>query len=379
MTFEITARAPHGRARTGRLTLEHGVVETPAFMPCASRATVRACSQEDLRAVGVQIVVANAYHLHLQPGAAIVERCGGLHQFMRWDRPILTDSGGFQVFSLATPRDISEEGVSFRSPVDGAQILFTPELSVQIQMQLGSDIAMPLDECCPAGAERDYVAQSVEMTLRWAQRCQAAHRHPYQQLFGIVQGGVFPDLRERCAREIAALGFPGFGIGGLSVGEGRGETFAALQAAMAALPAQAPVHLMGVGTPLDIVDAVAEGVDLFDCVLPTRNARHGSAITGAGVVRIARAQFADDPRPIDEECACPTCAAGYSRAYLRHLCKAGETLVWRLLSVHNLHYYTQLMRRIRAAIPTGELGALRDELSAWSQRDGGEPDDRGAD
>ncbi|HUS80114.1 MAG TPA: tRNA guanosine(34) transglycosylase Tgt [Armatimonadota bacterium] len=369
MTFEITGRGDDCRARVGRLELEHGTVLTPAFMPCASRATVRACSPDDLTAAGVQILVGNAYHLHLQPGEEVVGRCGGLHRFMCWDRPILTDSGGFQVFSLASPRDITEEGVTFRSPVDGSEVLFTPELSVQIQLALGSDIAMPLDECCAAGAERPYVQASLERTLRWAERCLQAHVHPYQQLFGIVQGGTFPELRRLSARETAAMGFPGFGIGGLSVGEGREVMLTCLRAALEELPESAPVHLMGVGTPLDLVDSAAEGADLFDCVLPTRNARHGSVMTREGVVRIARAEHAGDPGPLEDGCECPTCAAGFSRAYLRHLFKAQETLGWRLLSVHNLHFYTQLMARIRQAIPRGDLQELRAELSAWSERD----------
>ncbi len=369
MRFEITTRAKTGRTRVGRLTLEHGTVDTPAFMPCASRATVRACSSDELAQVGVQILVGNAYHLHLQPGSEVVQGCGGLHEFMDWDRPILTDSGGFQVFSLAGPKDVSEEGVRFRSPVDGTEMLFTPELAVEIQQNLGSDIAMMLDECCAAGAEREYVERSLEMTLRWAERCRTAHDHPYQQLFGIVQGGTFPDLRETSARETAALGFPGFGIGGLSVGENRKDMLVALRAAMNALPDEAPVHLMGVGTPIDIVDGVAEGVDLFDCVLPTRNARHGSLMTDQGVVRIGRAEYADDPRPIEEGCDCPACSSGLSRAYLRHLFKAGETLGWRLLSLHNLRFYTRLMARIREAIAVDGLPELRAELSPWSQRD----------
>ncbi len=372
MNFEITSPNQTDRvrtARTGTLTLEHGVVQTPAFMPCASRATVRGCSSRDLAETGVQIAVSNGYHLHLLPGSDAIARCGGLHEFMRWDRPILTDSGGFQVFSLAKPRDITEEGVRFRSPVDGSEMLFTPELAVQVQQNLGSDIAMPLDECCAGGAEREYVEHSVQMTLRWAERCRAAHDHPYQQLFGIVQGGTFPDLRELSARETAAMGFPGFGIGGLSVGEGREDMLVSLQAAMNGLPEGAPVHLMGVGTPLDIVDCAAEGVDLFDCVLPTRNARHGSVMTWQGVVRISRAEHAEDTRPLDENCGCPTCSQGFSRAYLRHLFKAKETTGARLLSLHNLYFYTELMARVREAIPTGSLAELRAEISPWSERD----------
>lgn len=338
-------------------------------MPCASRAAVRACPPDEVAAVGVQIVVANAYHLHLRPGEEVVEQCGGLHEFMRWDAPIVTDSGGFQVFSLADTNDISEEGVTFNSPVDGSRILLTPELAVQIQNALGSDIAMPLDECCACPAERDYVERSVERTLRWARRSAEAHDRRDQQLFGIVQGGVYPDLRERSARETAAMGFPGFGIGGLSVGEERDDMLQSLRAAQAALPEERPVHLMGVGTPLDIVDCAAEGVDLFDCVLPTRNARHGSVMTWEGPIRIPGADHETDRRPLSNECDCPACAGGYSRAYLRHLFRTKEALGWRLLSLHNIRFYTQLMERVRAAIAADELDDLRRRLTAWSERD----------
>ena len=368
MFFRITAQSATGRARTAELHVAHGTVVTPAFMPCASRGVVRACGSEDVAANGVQILVSNAYHLYLQPGVEVVEACGGLHRFMSWHGPVLTDSGGFQVFSLAGPKDIAEEGVTFRSPVDGNEILFTPELAVEIQNRLGSDVAMPLDECCPYPAERDYVQHSLERTLRWAERCQAAHGRDDQALFGIVQGGCYPDLRELSAVETARLGFPGYAIGGLSVGESREEMLEALRAAMSALPAEAPVHLMGVGTPLDIVDCAAEGVDLFDCVLPTRNARHGSVMTWAGPLRILNATYATDPRPLEEGCDCP-CCRGLSRAYLRHLFKAKEPLAWRLLSLHNLRFYTDLMRRVREAIAADRLNDLRGHLSAWTQRD----------
>ncbi len=338
-------------------------------MPCASRAAVRACPPDKVAAVGVQIVVANAYHLHLRPGEDVVAECGGLHEFMRWDAPILTDSGGFQVFSLAETNDISEEGVRFNSPVDGSTIMLTPELSVEIQMALGSDIAMPLDECCPCPAGREYVERSLERTLRWAERSVEAHDCPEQQLFGIVQGGLYPDLRERSARETAAMGFPGFGIGGLSVGEKRDDMLESLRAAQGALPDDRPVHLMGVGTPMDIVDSAELGVDLFDCVLPTRNARHGSVMTWEGPIRIPGADYETDRRPLSRECDCPACEGGYSRAFLRHLFRTKEALGWQLLSLHNIRFYTQLLERVRAAIAADELGELRDEVTAWSERD----------
>lgn len=369
MQFEIHAQIAAGRGRTGTLTLAHGEVATPAYMPCASRAAVRACPSDEVAAVGVQILVANAYHLHLRPREDVIARVGGLHRFMGWQRPILTDSGGFQVFSLAEPSSISEEGVRFRSPVDGHEIMFTPELSAQVQMALGSDIAMPLDECCACPAPRDYVERSVERTLRWAARAQAAHQHDYQQLFGIVQGGVYPDLREHSARETAAMGFPGFGIGGLSVGEEREEMLVALRAAKSALPTDRPVHLMGVGTPLDIVDCAAEGVDLFDCVLPTRNARHGGVMTWEGALRINAAEHETDTRPLSASCDCPACARELPRAYLRHLFRIKEPLGWQLLSLHNLRFYTQLLERVRAAIVADDLPGLRQEISEWSERD----------
>lgn len=368
MRFEIRGQGP-GRERVGRLHLTHGVVDTPAFMPCASRAALRACPGWEVEAVGVQILVANAYHLHLRPGEQTVADCGGLHRFMAWDRPILTDSGGFQAFSIAEPEDVSEEGVTFQSPVDGSTILLTPELSVQIQVALGADIAMPLDECCASPADRSYVTDSVERTLRWAERSRAAHDHASQQLFGIVQGGIYPELRERSARETAAMGFPGFAIGGLSVGEDRDDMLVALRAAVGALPPDRPVHLMGVGTPLDIVDCAAEGVDLFDCVLPTRNARHGGVMTWAGPIRIAGADYQTDTRPLSDRCDCPACRAGISRAYLRHLLRTKEPLGWQLLSLHNLRFYMDLMERVRDAIGAGQLGQLRRDVSAWSERD----------
>lgn len=369
MRFEIHTQTAGGRGRTGTLTLAHGEVATPAYMPCASRAAVRACPADEVAAVGVEILVANAYHLHLRPGEAIIAQVGGLHRFMGWERPILTDSGGFQVFSLAEPGDISEEGVRFRSPVDGHEILFTPELSAQVQMALGSDIAMPLDECCAYPTPRDYVEASVERTLRWAERAQAAHHHEYQQLFGIVQGGVYPDLRAHSARATAAMGFPGFAIGGLSVGEEREEMLRALRAAKSALPADRPVHLMGVGTPLDIVDCAAEGVDLFDCVLPTRNARHGGVMTWEGPLRINAAEHETDTRPLSTNCDCPACVRALPRAYLRHLFRIKEPLGWQLLSLHNLRFYVRLLERVRAALVADDLAGLRREISAWSARD----------
>jgi len=324
--FRVDSLCPDTCARVGEIRTRRGSVPTPVFMPVGTRATVKAMAPFELQEMGARIILANTYHLYLRPGHDVVGEAGGLHRFMGWPGLILTDSGGFQVFSLADRNDISEEGVTFRSPVDGQQILLSPELAVEVQMGLGSDIAMVLDECCACPAEREYVERSVERTLRWAERSLEAHDHPWQQLFGIVQGGVYGDLREWSARETAAMGFPGFGIGGLSVGEDRADMLRCLRAAKGQLPEERPVHLMGVGTPLDIVDCAAEGVDLFDCVLPTRNARHGSVMTWEGPIRIAGAQYATDRRPLSDECDCLACAGQYERAYLWHLHRIKEPL-----------------------------------------------------
>ena len=371
MRLTLTATDPTSRARCGQLELAHGTVRTPVFMPCGSIAVVKACDAADVDALGIQMIVANAYHLWLRPGLEVMRQFGGVHRFMAWDRPVLTDSGGFQVFSLAKPGSITEEGVKFRSHIDGTEKLLTAELSLAIQNTIGSDIAMMFDECAPYPSTHEYVAQSLERTLRWGERSKAAHQNPDQALFGIIQGGVFPDLRDRSARGTLDLGFDGYALGGLSVGEERGDMLMAIETTEPLLPWDRPRYVMGVGTPLDIVDCVMRGIDVFDCVLPTRNARHGKLLTWQGTLKINNAGFANDERPLDETCDCPACRS-YSRAYLHHLFRMKEATGWRLLSMHNLRFYARLMERIHEAIPTGGLPALRAELSPWSVRDGGE-------
>lgn len=337
-------------------------------MPCASRAVVRACSPDDLQGVGVEIAVANAWHLHLRPGEEVIATAGGLHAFMSWRGLLATDSGGFQVFSLAGRGDISEDGVHLISPIDGSREFLTPESCVAIQEQLGADIAVALDICTPYPVSHDEARLAVERTWRWGQRCLRAHRRDDQWLWGVVQGSIYTDLRTRSAEETAALGFTGFGIGGLSVGETRREMLEALAATIRALPAEAPKWVMGVGTPRDIVEAVLLGADLFDCVLPTRLARHGSVLTSEGPLKIGNTAFRTDQRPIEENCDCPACRR-YSRAYLHHLFRLEEAAAWRLLSLHNLRWYVRLMERVREAIATGTLRALLSSLPAWTQRD----------
>jgi queuine tRNA-ribosyltransferase len=368
LRFEITPTV--GPARTGRLTLTHGTVRTPVFMPCASLATVKACPADRVQATGLEMLVANAYHLWQRPGHEVVRALGGLHRFMGWERPILTDSGGVQVFSLAKPRDITEEGVHFRSHISGEALLLTAEQSLAIQNALGSDIAMIFDECTPYPAEKEYVAASLERTLRWSERSKQAHRNPQQALFGIVQGGVYDDLRARSAAGTVALGFDGYAIGGLSVGESKAQMLAALEAALPYLPADQPRYVMGVGTPLDILECAARGVDMFDCVLPTRMARHGSLMTWQGPLKINRLEHATSSEPLDPTCPCPACQR-YSRGYLRHLFICKEPLAWQILSEHNLTFYATFMEELRAAIEGGTVEDLRQRVGAWTVREKG--------
>ncbi|MCX7598150.1 MAG: tRNA guanosine(34) transglycosylase Tgt, partial [Armatimonadetes bacterium] len=322
-TFLVDRQGTEGAARTGVLSVGKRQVSTPAFMPCASRAVVRACSPDDLQAVGVEIAVANTWHLHLRPGEEVVASAGGLHAFMSWSGVLATDSGGFQLFSLAGRNDVSEDGVRLTSPLDGSRELLTPESCIAIQEKLGADIAVALDICTSYPVSYEEARLAMERTLRWGQRCLQAHRREDQWLWGVVQGSVYPDLRRRSAEETAALGSTGFGIGGLSVGESRAEMLEALEASIAALPAEAPKWVMGVGTPRDIVEAVLLGADLFDCVLPTRLARHGSVLTAEGPLKIGNAACRTDPRPIEEDCDCLACRR-YSRAYLHYLFRLGE-------------------------------------------------------
>ena len=341
-------------ARRGRLNFERGTVETPAFMPVGTYGTVKAMTPEELTDLGAQIILGNTFHLMLRPGTDIIRKHGDLHDFMHWDGPILTDSGGFQVFSLAKMRKITEQGVVFQSPIDGARIELTPELSMQVQRELGSDIVMIFDECTPYPATREQVEASMQLSLRWAERSKRAHEGNASALFGIVQGGMYEDLREVSANGLSAIGFDGYAIGGLSVGEPEDERNHILERVAPLLPESKPRYLMGVGRPEDIVEAVRRGIDMFDCVIPTRNARTGFLYTRNGILRIRNSRYRDDTRPIDESCDCYTCRH-YSRAYLRHLDKCGEILGSRLNTIHNLHYYQALMQRIRAAIEAGSF------------------------
>lgn len=339
-------------ARRGQLEFKRGKVETPAFMPVGTYGTVKAMTPEELTETGAQIILGNTFHLMLRPGTEVISKHGDLHDFMHWQGPILTDSGGFQVFSLAKMRKISEQGVVFQSPVDGAKVELTPESSMQVQKALGSDIVMQFDECTPYPATEQEAAESMELSLRWAARCQTAHQGNPNALFGIVQGGMYGDLRARSAEGLKQLGFDGYAIGGLSVGEPEAERNHILDLTLPHLPADRPRYLMGVGKPEDIVEGVRRGIDMFDCVIPTRNARTGFLYTSEGIVKIRNSRYQDDTRPLDPTCQCYTCRH-YSRAYLRHLDKCGEILGARLNTIHNLHYYQDLMRQIRAAIEAG--------------------------
>ncbi len=342
--------------RRGRLSFPRGRIETPAFMPVGTYGTVKAMTPEELRELGAEIILGNTFHLMLRPGTEIIKLHGDLHDFMHWEKPILTDSGGFQVFSLAKLRKITEEGVSFNSPVDGARVLLTPESSMQVQRDLGSDIVMIFDECTPYPATEQQARESMELSLRWAQRSKQAHQGNPSALFGIVQGGMYEPLRRISAQGLVDIGFDGYAIGGLSVGEPEEERNAVLEHTTPLLPRDRPRYLMGVGTPEDIVESVRRGVDMFDCVIPTRNARTGFLYTSEGIVKIRNSKYQRDTRPLDEQCGCYTCR-NYSRAYLRHLDKCREILGARLNTIHNLHYYQQLMKDIRTAIEEDRFDA----------------------
>ena len=350
--FNVIQQDPDTQARLGLMSTAHGSVETPAFMPVATQGTVKATTPHELRELGTQIILANAYHLYLRPGIDLIEQAGGLQCFMGWDGPILTDSGGYQVFSLKDLCRVGEEGVHFRSHLDGSSHYLTPETVVRAQERLGVDIAMVLDECVPGPASYSEAAQADARTIRWAERALAAKTRADQALFGIVQGGTFPDLRERSARALVNLEFPGYAVGGLSVGEDPSLTQQLAAHTIQFLPVARPRYLMGVGMPEQLVRYVAMGFDLFDCVLPTRNARNGTLFTRTGKLNIRRAAYANDQRPIDEECGCYTCRH-FSRAYLRHLVVAGEILSARLNTLHNLYFYQHLMRSMREALATG--------------------------
>ncbi len=360
--FSIVAES--GAARRARLHTAHGTFNTPAFMPVGTQATVKGVNPEQLRAMGAEIILSNTYHLHLRPGDELIRDLGGLHAFMGWDSPILTDSGGYQVFSLSNLREIDDEGVVFKSHLDGSPIRFTPESVVGIQENLGVDIMMVLDECLPSGATHAEAKASWRRTLDWARRSLDARRKPECLLFSIVQGGMFEDLRTQSAADLRELSFDGYAIGGLSVGESVEEMRAMTRISAGALPREKPRYLMGVGTPVDIVDSVEMGVDMFDCVMPTRSARFGRLYTEDGWINIRNAAFCKDPAPIDAECECYTCR-NFSRAYLSHLVRAKEVLAVELCSIHNLHFYQNLMRRIRSAIEEGDYA---DFATAFRQR-----------
>ena len=383
--FELTATDKNTRARRGRLKTAHGVIETPAFMPVGTQGSVKAMSPRELRELNAQIILGNTYHLFVRPGLEVIRHFGGLHRFMNWDGPILTDSGGYQIFSLAKLRKITEEGVAFQNHLDGTPTFISPEIAMEIQAALGSDIAMVLDECPPWPCEYDYAARSLEMTLRWAERCKkisesgfrkpesevdrqrlrpSAVRAPKSQMvFGIVQGGTFEDLRRSGAQALAAMDFDGYAIGGVSVGEPETEMMQAVEWSEPHLPENKPRYAMGLGTPPQLIELIARGMDMFDCVLPTRLARNGTAFTAGGTLNLKNAEFALQKEPIEEGCICPACR-DFTRGYIRHLIKAEEILGLRLITIHNLHFYLDLMNRARRAIEDGTFADLRAQFVA---------------
>lgn len=347
--------ATDGAARRGTMSFSRAVVDTPAFMPVGTYGTVKGISPEELSVLGAQIIVANTFHLMLRPGPELMQSLGGLHRFMNWPRPILTDSGGFQVWSLGERRSIAEEGVTFKSPIDGAQVFLDPETSMAVQHALGSDIVMAFDECTPYPATATQAQTSMALTGRWAARSRDAYGEGPGALFGIVQGGVYPELREQSLTQLAGIGFDGYALGGLAVGEPAAERERILDHIVPRMPKDKVRYLMGVGTPADLVESVRRGIDLFDCVMPTRNARNGHLFVRAGVIRIRNARFRSDPAPLEDDCGCYTCR-NYSRAYLHHLDRCGEMLGGRLNTIHNLYYYQRLMAQMRQAIEAGDFG-----------------------
>jgi len=360
--FRLTTKAPDSQARAGELHTAHGTVPTPIFLPVASKGTVKALSPDDLKTIGVEMLLANTYHLYLQPGIAVIEKMGGLHRFMAWGRPILTDSGGYQVFSLAGLRRVSDDGVVFRSHIDGSEHLLTPELAINYQESIGADIIMVLDECAPPEASRAQIEEAMQRTHRWAERCKKAQSRNDQSLFAIVQGGSYPDLRRMSAEYLASLDFPGYAIGGLSLGEPKKTTYEMVDATVPLLPGDKPRYLMGVGSPEDIVEGVARGIDVFDCALPTRVARNGALFTDTGRINIRNAAYREMPGPVDRACDCYTCRT-FSAAYLHHLFNARELLVYRLTTIHNIRFMVRLMARMRAAIEAGAFAAFRKQFT----------------
>ena len=361
MTFDLLKECPETRARRGTIHTRRGAIETPAFMPVGTQGTVKGMMPEQLKEIGSQIILGNTYHLYLRPGHERMARLGGLHKFMNWDRPILTDSGGFQVFSLGDLRKIDEDGVRFQSHLDGSKHILTPELSIAIQEALGSDIMMVFDECIPHPSTWEYISASTARSTRWAARCKAARTDESAALFGIVQGGMEEDLRQKSVEGLLEIGFDGYALGGLSVGEPAEVMYQVMDWSLPLLPQNNPRYVMGVGTPENLVEAVSRGADMFDCVMPTRNARNGVLFTSFGKISIKQARFIEDELPIDPECSCYVCR-NYSRAYLRHLYQSNEILSSVLNTTHNLYYYLHLMQRIRDAIAAGRYRAFREEF-----------------
>jgi len=364
ITYELIAKDERTGARAGIIHTPHGSFETPIFMPVGTQASVKGVSPDELKDLGAGIILSNTYHLFLRPGMELIREAGGLHKFMQWDRAILTDSGGFQVFSLGDLRKITEEGVTFRSHIDGSKKFLSPEVSMQVQMCLGSDIVMAFDECVPYPADYEYAKRSTERTQRWAERCQRAMTAPQQGLFGIVQGGMYKDLRRWHVARLVEMDLPGYAVGGLSVGEPPELMYEMLSYSTSLLPEHKPRYLMGVGTPDHLVEGVARGIDMFDCVYPTRVARNGMAMTWTGRLVMKNANLEHDHRVIEEGCGCYACRNGYTRAYIRHLVRAGEIFGLRLLSLHNLYFLEEFVRRMRAAIIEGRFGSFRSEFLA---------------
>lgn len=366
--FSITANDPASAARTGSIATPHGTIPTPIFMPVGTQATVKAMTPDELVQVGARIILGNTYHLYLRPGHELVRKMGGLHKFMQWHGPILTDSGGFQVFSLGELRKITEEGVKFQSHIDGSYHFISPETSIAIQEALGADIIMCFDECPPSPGNFEYVSRSLEMTTRWARRCKEAKTRPDQALFGIVQGGIFPELRRKSMDQLQEIGFDGYALGGVSVGEEKERMLDVMNFSAPLFPADKPRYVMGIGTPEDLIEGINAGYDMFDCVMPTRNARNGMLFTSQGRVNIKRGEYLDDESPLDPECSCYVCRT-FSRSYLRHLFRCGEILSARLNTHHNLHYYLNLMDSARVAISEGRFSAFRKEFYSKRKRE----------
>ena len=372
--FELLAQDRQSKARRGRLTTTHGVIETPSFIPVGTQGSVKGVSPRELRELNAQVILGNTYHLFVRPGLDVIKHFGGLHRFMNWDGPILTDSGGYQIFSLAKLRKITEEGVHFQNHVDGTPAFITPEIAIEIQATLGGDIAMVLDECAPYPCDYEYAARSTEMTTRWAKRCKSEaesgnSKRERQLVFGIVQGATFDDLRKSSARATVDLDFDGYAIGGVSVGEPEEEMMRAVEASEPFLPADKPRYAMGLGTPPQMLEMIARGMDMFDCVLPTRLARNGTAFTATGTLNLKNAEFALDKRPIEESCTCPACLE-FTRGYIRHLIKVEEILGLRLITLHNLHFYLDLMRQAREHVENGSFEKFRKRfVSNYKTRD----------